>query len=317
MNIATALNKKYLYYTVVMLTSLCENNNVHIDAYLLSSDLSGEDISLMEDALKKYDISIHPLKVDRALFSDKLPRNEMWSIETYFRLLLMDLLPQSVNKLLYLDVDMVINKSLDELWDVDMGEDEIIACIDSCGATSWEQRSEKQREMFAGMIEQGYEYFNAGVMLMNVEKIRKSYNFEKYMDAVREWNYEMSAPDQDILNFCHWKNVGYVDPWIYDMFARIAHNNKLSYEEVKDQVAVIHYAGDKPWKTTNVHYEIEKLWWDYARLTPFYAELLEDFLESTMRDTTAEDYMLGLIEDNKRLKAELNKCLEAIKTMIN
>ena len=39
MNIATALNRKYLEYTVVMLCSLCENNNEHIDAYLLHSEL--------------------------------------------------------------------------------------------------------------------------------------------------------------------------------------------------------------------------------------------------------------------------------------
>lgn len=39
MNIATALNKKYLLYTGVMLTSLCENNPTHIDVYLLHSEL--------------------------------------------------------------------------------------------------------------------------------------------------------------------------------------------------------------------------------------------------------------------------------------
>ena len=48
MNIATALNRKYLEYTVVMLCSLCENNNEHIDAYLLHSELTPQDIDLIK-----------------------------------------------------------------------------------------------------------------------------------------------------------------------------------------------------------------------------------------------------------------------------
>lgn len=47
MNIATALNRKYLEYTVVMLCSLCENNNEHIDAYLLHSELTTQDIDII------------------------------------------------------------------------------------------------------------------------------------------------------------------------------------------------------------------------------------------------------------------------------
>jgi len=63
MNIATALNRKYLEYTVVMLCSLCENNNEHIDAYLLHSELTTQDIDIIKNSLSKYDITIISVEI--------------------------------------------------------------------------------------------------------------------------------------------------------------------------------------------------------------------------------------------------------------
>lgn len=105
MNIATALNRKYLEYTVVMLCSLCENNNEHIDAYLLHSELTTQDIDIIKNSLSKYDITIISVEINKSDFDDRLPRNTQWSIETYYRLMLMDILPESVDRLMYLDVD--------------------------------------------------------------------------------------------------------------------------------------------------------------------------------------------------------------------
>lgn len=317
MNIATALNKKYINYTIVMLNSLCSNNPEHIDAYLLSSELGDLEIQYMQECLKDFDISLILYSVDRTLFDERLPRNTMWSIETYYRLLLLDLLPVTVERLLYLDVDVIVNKSLKELYEVEMGEDEIITCIDSCGKLTWDKRSDKQREMFAPMIEMGYQYFCAGVMLLNIALIRKNYNFEKYMEAVREWNYEMSAPDQDILNYCHWQHVGYVDPMEYDLFARVAHNMNMSYEDVRLSAYIIHYAGDKPWQAGNVHFDIEKLWWDYAKQTPCYHELLEAFVLDTLHNTQLEEYINSLMKDRDLTKMELEKSLQINNKLLN
>lgn len=83
MNIATALNRKYLEYTAVMLCSLCENNNEHIDAYLLHSELTTQDINIIKNSLSKYDITIISVEINKSDFDDLLPRNTQWSIETY------------------------------------------------------------------------------------------------------------------------------------------------------------------------------------------------------------------------------------------
>lgn len=294
MNIATALNQKYINYVIVMLTSLCENNPVHIDAYLLHSELKEEDVRYMHNSLSQYDISLLPIAIDSNIFHDKFPRNAQWSLEAYYRLFLLDYLPVTVDRILYLDADLIVNKSLEEYYTADFQTDEIITCIDSCGKLSWEERHEKQRQMFAPMIETGYQYFNSGVMLLNTAQMREKYNFEFYLHAIEKWNYEMCAPDQDILNYVHWEKVSYIDPYAYDLFAKIAHKEHISYETVKENVCIIHYAGNKPWNTTATHFDIEKLWWDYAALTPCYQTLLSDFMHDLFENPALEDQFQAL-----------------------
>ena len=133
MNIATALNRKYLEYTVVMLCSLYENNNEHIDAYLLHSELTTQDIDIIKNSLSKYDITIISVEINKSDFDDRLPRNTQWSIETYYRLMLMDILPESVDRLMYLDVDLIINGSIEEFYHIDFAGDDVIAADDSNG----------------------------------------------------------------------------------------------------------------------------------------------------------------------------------------
>lgn len=307
MNIATALNQKYMNYTIVMLTSLCKNNPVHIDAYILHSELTMENLQYMQNCLAAYDIALKPIFIHREVFHERFPRSEQWSLETYYRLFLLDELPAFVERILYLDVDLIVNHSLEEYYTVEFETDEIIACADSCGKSGWEKRSEKQRQMFAPMIERGYQYFNAGVMLMNIEKMRGTYNFEFYMQAIREWNYEMSAPDQDILNYVHWEKIGYIDPYEYNLFARIAHNGKLSYETIKEKTAIIHFAGDKPWNTTNVHYDIEKIWWEYAAMTPCYQTLVSEFMEDTFSNHTLEEKIKEMLDQCGQAESKLKQ----------
>ena len=285
MNIATALNQKYINYTIVMLTSLCENNPVHIDAYLLHSELTDENIKYMQNCLSQYNIALIPITVDKELFDDRFPRNSKWSLEAYYRLFLLDYLPASVERILYLDVDLIINKSLEEFYTVDFGTDEIIACADCHGLIGWEGRKEKQRQMFAPMIEMEYQYFNSGVMLLNISQMRGKYNFNFYLQAIMEWNFEMYAPDQDILNYVHWQHIGYIDPYTYNLVACQAYNEHIPYADVKENAFIIHFTGPKPWNTTDVHFDIEKIWWDYAALTPCYPILTSDFVRDMFENS--------------------------------
>lgn len=312
MNIITALNKKYIPYTVTMLVSLGINEKEHVDAYLLNSELSEENISEIEAAVSAYDMTIISVPVDKEKFSEKLPHNDQWSLETYYRLMMLELLPETVDRILYLDGDMVINKPLDSYYNLDFAGAEIIACDDKSGLNTADSYGPKHNEMFKEAYDKGYRYFNAGVMLLNITDMRKKYSFQTYLDAIEAWNYQMEAPDQDILNWVHWQHVDYVDCMVYDLFARVAHNAEITYEEVKEGVAIIHFAGAKPWDNGNFHFDIERLWWEYAKKTPYYRKLLEGFVESAMTDTSVSDYFDGLISAVAYQKETLDKIMASI-----
>jgi lipopolysaccharide biosynthesis glycosyltransferase len=317
MNIVTALNQKYIPYTGTMLVSLAVNEKEHVDAYLLHSELTDADIKSLEKAVYGYDMSIIPLFVDKKNFSERLPHNDQWSLETYYRLMMLELLPDTVDRALYLDGDMIINKSLRELYNSDFEEAEIIACDDKSGLNTPDRYGPKHNEMFRIPYENGYRYFNAGVMLLNIDRLREKYSFQTYLEAIEAWNYEMEAPDQDILNWVHWRNVAYADCMVYDLFARVAHNAEITYEEVKEAAAIIHFAGAKPWNNENFHFDIERLWWEYAKLTPFYESLLKDFVETAMTDKTVERYLQELVREFNSRRESLDIIMKRISNITN
>ena len=314
MHVAVALNRKYIYYSIVMMTSFCANNKEeHNDFWLLHSKLTPDDLDVIRGALAVYDVTIHELVIPAARVENELPQPTVraWTLEIYYRLFLSELLPAEVGQIFYFDVDMIVNRSLAELYHGVTGDKDLWA-VEDCDSTYFtEQMNRRLAEIGAPLLPVDYRYFNSGMLLLNIDRMRE-YTFDRYLDAIRKWEYAMTAPDQDILNYIHGRNAGYLPGDRYNLFARYAHQHGVTYDEVKEQVAVVHYTGDKPWVTTGLHFDIEQLWWDYAKLVPpeIYHQLLEDFQVSTVNDPELENSVRKLAEDNQRM-VELSQKLLA------
>ena len=310
-NVATALNSRYMRYTYVMLTSLFDSHTrerveekVQFHVYLLHSDLTGKDQECLSSLAEEYGHTIHFIKVDREAFPVQLPTTQSWSLETYFRLMLMDILPADVDRLLYVDVDMIIQKPILELYCMDLEGAYFCACPDM---TVQFPTSDVRDEVFREHIAAGFTYFNAGLMLWDIASLRGRYCFQDYMDLAEKLEYRLLAPDQDLLNYMHWNQVKYADPYRYDLFSKKAYGLGYRYEQVKAEVVIVHFAGMKPWEGRYVHYDVEKLWWDYAGMTPFYHELMEEFLQDCLGDSLVYDTISALSAEKKDLLGELQK----------
>ena len=305
MNIAIALNSKYMRYAYVMLTSLfIQHPHTLFQLYALHMDLTDSDKEALRSLGRQYNSEFHFLYIDPSVFSDKLPTTEAWSLEAYFRLQLTDLLSDSVERILYLDVDMIICGSLLDLYHTDFEDNLFCVCKDmSVNGHIDDIRG----ALFNPLLEKGFLYFNSGLMLWNIAALRGKYSFEDYMQLAADLHYKILAPDQDLLNYMHWKHVKYIDEYRYNLFGRIAHSHGVTYEDVKKETCIVHFAGYKPWSGEYVHYDIEQLWWDYAKFTPYYHELLEDFLNSSLSSPIVEETIQNLIHDKHRLKNELDK----------
>lgn len=316
MNIATALNSQYVRYACVMLTSLFLNNSdAEIHVYLLHRGLTKEDQTHLLALAEKWNQNIYFLTIDTGIFPDEFPVAS-WPMESYFRLALLDVLPQDIDRLLYLDVDMIVNKPIMEMYFTDFEGHLFCACRDGFEI---EGGMEVSNEIFKEIAkDENFIYFNAGMMLWNIAALRGNYNFQTYMELAQKLEFKLQAPDQDLLNYMHWRQVKFLNEYRYDCYARWAYSLGVRYEEAKEAISIIHFVGAKPWQGGDyVHYELEQLWWDYAKLTPFYIELMEEYLHDSICNPFINDTITDLIRTKKQLTEELDKSVSLCQRLVN
>ena len=211
MNIMIASNSKYIPFCKVMLSSLfsCESADEELDIYMPYEGLSSEEVEdlrrfICEDHGKRF----FPMPIS-AGFKEKVTSHNGISIETYYRILAIDLLPDTVDKILYLDCDMVVRKSLRPLYDTEFTGNTVFAvCEDIIGILNGFHEANKRRMN----IPAEYSYFNAGVMLMNIETLKAEGACEKIVDRIYTDYARYEYNDQDVLNEMYYDRLIFL-PW--------------------------------------------------------------------------------------------------------
>lgn len=305
MNIAIALNQNYFRYAFVLIDSiLCNHPETELSFYLLNVDLREDQIRKIRDYASKYGAEIWDTKIINELFPEDLPLpDERFSKEIYFRLAMADVIPEDVERILYLDVDTVVIQNIEEMYHLDFGDAYFMACKEHHDAFE-----DSRGVLFNERLKKGYTYFNSGVILMNLKALRENgFYLKKYLELLQPILPYTTCPDQDLLNYVHPENISYldaehyVDQNPYNLFARYAWNLRKSYEQVKEEARIIHYSGFKPWNANGLRYDLEYLWWEYARHIPYYTELMEEYVYKTMMDSTIPNSYIHLLNENGRL----------------
>ena len=268
MNIIVSANSKYVRYLYVMLLSLLENNKgENISVYVMQCDFTEKDKSTIAELVYVYGQNIKYLFVDVKQFI-ALPTSEKFSYETYFRLIMAELLPKNVRKILYLDVDIIVRGNLKQLYTNNI--DKFIAGV--CQDTDHPILEEDKQKLF--QREGDLRYFNAGVMLWNVERLRQEFDFHRFLDAAKKLGYHLQYADQEILNYLLYDKVFYLSDRKYNYMVR----GDVKEDDLLDNdVVILHYAGCNPWQNGKKN-DLYHIWWRYAKKTPFYVDLLEEQL---------------------------------------
>lgn len=314
-NIAIAFNEKYIRYAYVLITSIFENNKASsVNVYMLHGGIEPQKLTVFNELENKYGQTITPLCVTTDIMPDNLPSNEQWTKEAYFRLALPQLLPNEAERILYLDIDIIVNGSLEEIYETDFDGKMLCACAD---ITAKDGMCMMQQELFAQYrAREDFVYFNSGVLLINLVKMRELYSqgFNLIEEAVKLKD-RLFAYDQDLLNYHFWDDVIILDNKKYDLFARNAFNDAVSYEWVLNNTVIVHYVGRKPWQHEAVRYETERLWWEYARLTPYFTEFAEEMIFNEIDSCFMDNYVKSIMAENEQLKLMLNKCMELLENI--
>ena len=172
--------------------------------------------------------------------SVKLDVRDYYTITTYYRIFIPNIFP-TVKKALYLDSDIVLCEDVAKLYFTNLG-DNLIGAVPDASVQLYEE--------FGNYVDKVIEmdhtkYFNAGVILMNLQKLREFGLEKKTLNLLKKVSFKV-AQDQDVLNYlCKGKTL-LLDPrW-----------NVMPLGEKKEDPYLIHYnLMFKPWNLTNVMYE--------------------------------------------------------------
>lgn len=297
MNIAISITENYIIYAYTMLVSLLENNkNRYINIYIMFNNIKEEKLLLFSDLEEKYRANIICQCIPDEWIPKELPTHNYWPKEIYFRCYLPAILPPDQDRVLYLDTDIIVNKTLDYLYDVPFMDMSIVACKDmSVKKTGLTQT---QEELFSSIEDFSQDnYFNSGVVLFNLSKIRDNWTVPDIIGKAVELKEKMFAPDQDLLNYIFYNDVYYEDEEQYNAFARLKFNSGVDYSSIRQSATIIHFAGRKPWTGEAIRYNTERLWWEYASKLPkeVYLKLMEEFILSEIDAGYANEAIKNLM----------------------
>ncbi|MDR2600616.1 MAG: glycosyltransferase family 8 protein [Oscillospiraceae bacterium] len=206
MNILYACDDGYAGYTGVSITSLFENNKDlgEINVYIAGYNISNENKEKFENTARKYSRSITIIDatpIENIL--KNMPLNNSWNTATYYRIFIDQLIPKSVDRILYIDSDTLVVGKLHELEDYVFDDDK------ACAMTL-----EPIYNCYLNMIglDDGSLYYTAGVILYDIANWKRLNCNAKLIHAFYEGHGRYFIADQDIINHTINKNIQVLNP---------------------------------------------------------------------------------------------------------
>lgn len=252
MNICFATDDNYVKTTAIAIMSvLLTNKDEEISFYILSQSLTEENKEILKSTVLRYSSKSHiqfciltSSIIDK--FSSTIKKEDHVSIAAYLRLFIPSLIPDNVQKILYLDGDIICADSLRPLYETDLKDYSIAAIYDDI--------TNKLETFVRLKYEKKNGYFNSGVMLLNLNYWRLNKIQEKVLDFMLK-NKEICVwHDQDALNKILNGTVKFTSIK-YNVLERLYENENnypTSFDtEIKEAVenpVIIHFATNKkPW----------------------------------------------------------------------
>lgn len=273
-NVMYCGNSKVFDGLLISLLSMVKNTKEPVHAYVLTMDLTDVDekftpinekqIKYLDNMVKEYNSNSLVTSVDVAgLFKQEMGQNKnMFSMYTPYCMLRLfaDMISDIPEKIIYLDTDTVCKGDIKELYEVDVSEYEFGAALDYLGRFFMRYKAKK--------------YTNSGVLLLNMEMIRKTGLFKKCRDLCQ--NKKLGFPDQDALNMMATKKL-----ILDEKFNR--------QRKAKDNTIIQHFCNGVTFR-----YVIPTLY----KIKPWHVEKVRNVLKIHIYDDILDEYQTRIKEFN-------------------
>lgn len=275
MDFVLAPDDNYAQHAAAVIASILVNNpDNRIRVWILDGGLSAENkqkLSVYRD-FSNYEVSF--LNINPDDFKD-FPESGYITRAMWYRLKIGTILPNSVQRCLYLDCDTIVNAALDGLFSLDL--------TGKCAAVGIDCIFEKFIKNHRNYFPSDYQYFNSGVILFNLQEWKAQGIEKNILDFVAENPRRLKLLDQTILNiFLRGKTVDFGIKYNFQFTPKILCETSYSrrreeYRNAAPSPSIIHFVGDfKPWKI------------GYNALNPYYKLYLSALSKTEWRMSAEE-----------------------------
>ena len=279
-NICYSSDSNYAEQLAVSMASVLSNakKQENINFYVLDGGLSTQDKQNIELLKNIKDFSINYVEINEddfkscPILKDKDEKYSSYhvTLPTYFRFKLASLLP-NVGKILYLDCDVIVRNSLEEFYTMPVKDSAALMILDA------ESKQESKRIEYKN-------YFNAGVMLINLDYWRKNNVEKRLFDYAKENADTILWQDQDVINIVLQNEIKKVsEKWNFQYFLY----EKIDVKKLSE-IKVFHLAGRfKPWLIPFEH-PVYDYYYYYLFMTPWKNKAIQ-YKEMAMGKTLKDN----------------------------
>lgn len=297
--VCLAANDFYVPFLSCVLQSIKDASSAghNYDIWVLTTDITPANQGKLQKQVNLPNFSLR--FVDVSPYADKFKHlfvRGHFRVETYYRLLMQDLFP-AYSKMVYLDCDLIVKRDLYQLYMTDVTGCLLAAVrdVDTAGlyngAYDGTGYSKKEYMDDVLRIKEPFLYFQAGVILFNLDEFRATYDVEDVILYALSDDFQLL--DQDVLNFLAQGKAAFLDyrwnvvtDWkfvrIKDIISLAPSEMKRDYMASREDPWIIHYAGpDKPWDFPRS--DMANDFWSVCLRTPFRLEAMRRLAKGRMK----------------------------------
>lgn len=289
--ICFSANDKYIPMLSAEIASIIKNSSEdnNYDIVILMTEISDENKVKILSMISTYPnfsvrfVDVSPYIFGYSFYLESDITNTKYSNEIYFRVLAPALM-SDYEYVIFLDADLIVTDDIAKLLDYDCSKTMIGAVRDyegiaNCYNNNYERTKYRITELGISNFD---DYFISGVIVINNKMFNERFSTKELLDLAISKNWKQY--DQDLLNYICKNSVTIFDAeWDFvedtqNIYHSMPKHLFEEYERSEKSPKIIHYSAKrKPW--FNPQNKYSKIFWDYARLTPFYDELKENIEE--------------------------------------
>ena len=277
MHIVLASDNNYAPFVAVTLVSILRTNPALecLHVHLLANGVSDDTLQKIQDIPRRERLHLHVYDISNLREMLQVDVPDTIAMSCYARLFMADILPKDIDKVLYLDCDVVATASLKELWQTDMGKMWVAGVLDVL--------YNDEPKVAVGM-QADEPYLNAGILLVNLKAWREECLTHRFLDFLLSHNGNVYHHDQGIINGICTGHTLTLHPRYNMTSSHFSHPGKFvrrlitpyytdkELAEGRTAPALIHFTEgfyNRPWKR-HCNHPKKQLFFDNLRLTPWH-----------------------------------------------